>query len=378
MWIGARVGLVRSMCSPKQPLGRERRRAAKPSRASGLRALTVASLAVGCTALACSLFRGAINDSPSIRWWLFSNFGANRMCPEMLKRSAPLRLTPDGNVVGRLFPNGCQHRVDEHQRTVSIEFSGTGYAWTPIAGRVGFAAHAAVQYRADFSLQPDAMYVWARTERLLFPPEFRIGGIENRLVNWAHEQGPVPYMTRTFGSQIASSQLLSGFTVVRTEEGDSFSLGILSPPERPREAFASGGEGRVLVASEVVEIRPEQVDFIGPIIVEDSDLAVFFKYGVQGPGAEAHVYNRYEADAFRERLQTGAPIEPPLAGPIVTFPLPSGATGEQRVPLPPGHYMLVVDHSSRIGRVSPPWNLLNTVGANPVVLSYRVEIGEAP
>lgn len=334
--------------------------------------------AAALLAVSCSLFRDAVNDSPAIRWWLFSKFGAERMCPEMLKRSAPLRLTPSGNVVGRLFPNGCQHRVNDEQRTVSVEFSGTGYAWTPLAGRVGFAARAGVQYRADFSLQSDAIYVWARTERLLFAPEFRVGGIENRLVNWAHEQGPVAYVTRIFGSQIASSQLASGFTVVRTEAGDSFSLGILQPPERPREAFAAGGEGRELVATETVEVRPEQVDFIGPVIIEDSGRSLFFKHHVRGPAAEALIWNRYEADAWRERLQLGVPLQPPLNGPIANFPLPSEVTAEQRLPLPPGQYMIVVDHSSRVGRVNPPWNLLNAVGANPIVLSYRIEIGEAP
>lgn len=327
---------------------------------------------------ACSLFRGAVNDSPAIRWWLFSNFGANRMCPEMMKHSAPLRLAPNGNVIGRLFPNGCQHRVDEQRRTVTIDFSGTGYAWTPVAGRVGFATHAAVEYRADFSLQSDAMYVWARVERLLFAPEFRVGGIENRLVNWAHDQGPVSYLARTFGSQVASSQLSSGFTVVRTEDGDAFSLGILLPPERPRQAFASGGEGRVLVSSDTAEIRAEQVDFIGPITIEEPGQSVFFKYRVDGPNAEAQVFTRHDADIWREQLQTGAPLGPPTASPLVWVPLSAGPTAEQRLPLPPGQFVIVVDHSSRIGRVNPPWNLLNTMGANPVVLSYRVEVGESP
>ena len=103
--------------------------------------------ALGALTLAgCGLFRGAVNDSPDIRWWLFSSFGASHMCPEMLKHSAPLRLTNGGNVIGRLFPNACTHRVDEQRRTVSLEFTGTGYAWTPIAGRVGFSAHAGANF----------------------------------------------------------------------------------------------------------------------------------------------------------------------------------------------------------------------------------------
>jgi hypothetical protein len=40
--------------------------------------------------------------------------------------------------------------------------------------------------------------------------------------------------------------------------------------------------------------------------------------------------------------------------------------------------VLVIDNSSRVGRVTPPWNPLNAVGANPVVLSYRLELGETP
>jgi hypothetical protein len=346
------------------------------SRRAGTRARIAAALALALAA--CGLFRGAINNSPEIRWWLFSSFGANHMCPEMLKHSAPLRLTSGAHVIGRLFPNACQHRVDEQRRTVSLEFTGTGYAWTPIAGRVGFSTHAGVEYRADFSLQEDAMYVWARTQRLLFSPEFRVGSIENRLVDWAQNQSPVGYLTNTFGVQVTSSQLLGGFTVVRTEGGDAFALGILMPPERPRQPFASGGKGRVLVDADISEVRVEQVDFLGPIVVEDSGQSLYFKYALTGPSAEALLWGRAEADAWREALQQGAVLGPPPTPSSVGFVLNPGATEEQRVPLPPGQYMLVIDNSSRVGRVNPPWNPLNAVGANPVVLSYRLELGETP
>jgi hypothetical protein len=333
---------------------------------------------LGAALAGCGLFRGAVNNSPEIRWWLFSNYGATHMCPEMLERSAPLRLTSGGNVIGRLFPSACQHRVDEQRRTVSLEFTGTGYAWTPIAGRVGFSAHAGVEYRADFSLQEDATYVWARSERLLFPPEFRVGSIENRIVDWAQNQSPVGYLTNTFGAQVASSQLLSGFTVVRSEEGDSFALGILLPPERPRQPFKSGGDGRTLVDADTAEVRVEQVDFIGPIVVEQAGQSLYFKYSATGPAAEGLLLSRPEADAWRERLQTGTPLGPPPTPASFGFELRSGVTEEQRVPLPQGQYVLVIDNSSRVGRVNPPWNPLNAVGANPVVLSYRLELADTP
>ena len=97
-----------------------------------------------------------------------------------------------------------------------------------------------------------------------------------------------------------------------------------------------------------------------------------------GPAAEALLFGRADADAWRERLQTGTPLAPPPVPASIGFALTPGTTQEQRVPLPPGQYMMVIDNSSRIGRVNPPWNPLNAVGANPVVLSYRLELGETP
>jgi hypothetical protein len=206
-----------------------------------------------------------------------------------------------------------------------------------------------------------------------------VGSIENRLVDWAQNQSPVGYLANTFGAQITSSQLLSGFTVVRSDEGDAFALGILLPPERPRQPFGSGGEGRWLVDADTSEVRVEQIDFLGPIVVEESGRSLYFKYALTGPAAEALLWGRADADAWRERLQMGAPLTPPPAPAILGFALAPGAPQEQRVPLPPGQYVLVIDNSSRVGRVNPPWNpLLNAVGANPVVLSYRLELGETP
>jgi hypothetical protein len=80
---------------------------------------------------------------------------------------------------------------------------------------------------------------------------------------------------------------------------------------------------------------------------------------------------------LREQLQTGAPLTQPPEPPLMVFPLRPGAGEEQSFRLPRGQYMFVVDHSSRLGSVSPPWNPLNTVGANPLSISYRIEL-QAP
>src|SRR4029079_14565890 len=189
--------------------------------------------------------------------WLFSHYGADRMCPEMLRRTAALRLTPGSSVIGRLFPSSCQAQTDDARRTVSLDLTGNGYAWTPIAGRVGFSMHAGVEYRPDFSLQSDAIYVWARSERMLFPAQFHVDSIQNRLLDWATQQSVGAYLTGLFGSQLTTSQLASGFTVVRSEQGDAFALGILLPPQRPPEPIGAGGDDRQLIASETLEVRVE-------------------------------------------------------------------------------------------------------------------------
>jgi hypothetical protein len=103
---------------------------------------------------------------------------------------------------------------------------------------------------------------------------------------------------------------------------------------------------------------------------------VFFKYQLNGPAAEALLYTRADAQSWRERLQQGAAFAPPLVPALMSFPLRPGQASEQRFRVPPGQYVLVVDHTSQLGSVSPPYNPLNSVGANPLVLSYRLELGE--
>ena len=68
----------------------------------------LAAAACGAVVVACGLFRGHVNSSPNLRWCLFSHFGADKMCPEMLKRGAPLSLVPGGNTLGRFFPTSCR------------------------------------------------------------------------------------------------------------------------------------------------------------------------------------------------------------------------------------------------------------------------------
>ncbi|HEX4336802.1 MAG TPA: hypothetical protein VH062_12875 [Polyangiaceae bacterium] len=324
----------------------------------------------------CGIFRGAINDSPSIRWFLFSTFGAGRVCPEMLKRGAPLQLVPGGETLGRFFPSGCRVDTNGDTQTITLHFTGTGYAWTPIAGRMGFSVEAAIEYRPDFRLESDAMYVWARYNRVTYGPIFSIGYIENKLADWA-ARTPAGYLATTFGSQIVQSQLASGFTVVRTDQGDDFSLGILNPPQRPIHPIAIADSDHVLLDSETTDVRPNQVDFLGPYEVASGGQALFLHFKLTGPAVDVLVLSRNQGDPWRESMQQGNPLTPPASPPLQAFVVQPNQDQTERVLVPAGQYYLVVDNSNIVGSVAPPWSPMNVLGGGAAVLSYSVELGDA-
>ncbi|MGC4063178.1 MAG: hypothetical protein QM784_00720 [Polyangiaceae bacterium] len=327
--------------------------------------------------MGCSLFRSTVNASPQVRWWLFSNFGAREVCPKVLSSGAPLRLDPNGPVIGRFFPNLCEQRVDDGRQTLTLSLAGTGFAWTPIAGRVGFRASATVEYRMDFRMEDDAVYVWGLPTGASPPPQFQLGAVENALVNWA-AQGPAGYLATTFGAQILSSRLAEGFTAIRSDSGDEFALGHYVPPQRPPKPYALEGEDRILLTSETTEVRVGQVDVAGPFEVADSDQALYLRMRSEGAMVEALLFPKYVIDPWREGLQTGTPLAPPPTPQLAAFALPLNQEVRQTLPLPKGSYVLVIDHSAKLGQVNPPWNPLGLVGGGSARVSYAVELGETP
>jgi hypothetical protein len=324
----------------------------------------------------CPCLRSAINASPAIRWWLFANYGAQRMCPEVLGRGVPLRLAQPGNIIGRYFPKTCRTEVNDAAQTVTMHFGGTGYAWTPIAARVGFSAESSVELRMDFWLGEDSMYVWGRTARIVRGPEFKVSSVEYKVVDWATKT-PAGYIANAFGTQIMSSQLGGGFTVVRTEQGDEFSLGILQPPQRPPKPFGASGVRRVAFANEVTEIHGGEVDFLGPFRITAPEQLLLVRMRVDsGPGVEALVVTRSTGDLWHEGLELGTPLGPPPQPAITGFPIPAGGEQRQALRLQPGEYYVVVDNSSVVGQVSAPWNPMSSLGASATVLAYTVELGK--
>jgi hypothetical protein len=327
---------------------------------------------------ACAWFRSTVNDSPGLRWWLFSNFGAQKVCPKVLTSGVPLRIDSSGPIIGRFFPNECQQRVDDSRQTMALTFAGTGFAWTPIAGRVGFRASATAEYRMDFRMESDALYVYAVPSGApTAAPQFQLGAVENSVVNWA-AQGPAGYLASTFGSQIITSHLAAGFTAIRSDSGDEFALGHLVPPQRPPKPYSLSSDDRISLVNETAEIHMGQIDIAGPLAVEDDGQALFFRARVEGPDIDAFVYARYAVDAWREGLQTGAALAPPPVAPVATYSFASGVETSLTLRVSKGNYVLVFDNSNKLGQKSPPFNLLGMIGSGAAKVSYAIEVGKAP
>jgi len=334
--------------------------------------LLVLTLAVS----GCAWFRSSVNNSPGLRWWLFSNFGAQKICPQVLSSGIGLRLIAGDDIVGRFFPNRCEQHVDDNRQTVTVAFGGTGFAWTPVAGRVGFAAQAAVEYRMDFRMTDDSIYVFGVPASTPATPQFQLGAVENKVVDWA-AKSPVGYLANVFGSQILASQLAAGFTVIHTDNGDEFALGHLEPPARAPRPFGLSGSDRLLYASDTTQLHPGQIDVLGPFEVTEKEQALYLRFQVQGTAIEGFVWPKSLVDPWREGLQTGAALGSPPQPALSSFALNPG-NSQQRVPLGPGIYVIVLDDTSQLGSINPPFNPLGMLGpAGTTRVSYGIELGEA-
>jgi hypothetical protein len=305
---------------------------------------------------------------------LFSNFGAKKICPQVLASGIGLRLTNGGDIVGRFFPNRCEQRVDDTHQTVTVAFAGTGFAWMPVTGRVGFAAQAAVEYKMDFRLTDDAIYVFGVLASSPPPPQFQLGAIENKIADWA-AKSPVGFLASAFGAQILASQLAAGFTAIRTDRGDEFALGHLEPPSHPPKPFSLSGNDRVLYASETTELHRDQIDILGPFDVAEKHQALYLRFQVAGPALEAFIWPRTVIEPWREGLQTGMALTAPPQPPVTGFVLSPGIN-QQRVPLNPGTYMIILDASTHLGSLNPPFNPLDMLGAGAARVSIAVELGD--
>jgi hypothetical protein len=245
--------------------------------------------------------------------------------------------------------------VDGDRQVVTVSFSGTGYAYHTLTRRVGFSTVASIEYRPDFWLGEDDIYVWGKVNRIVNGPTFRMGYVENPVADAATAMTPLGMVANLFGNQIAAGELTRGFTVVRHDEtGDDFSLGILMPPQKPHHPFDVSGSELYTFANETTEIRANQRDYLGPFEVVDTDQVLVLKFFLEGAAVDVMVVDRRTGDNWREAYQTGRPLGPPPGPVLAGGPLHPGEL-TQSYRLRPDQYYVVIDNTSVAGTVNPPF-----------------------
>jgi hypothetical protein len=333
-------------------------------------------LAFSVVLAGCPCAGTVVNANPQLRWWLFSNFGASRICPEMLKLGVPLRLDNGSPAVGRFFPMTCNYTVNDASQTVAVNFAGTGYGYMLPAKRVGFSCSASIELRPDFRIEGDDIYLWGRLNRTLAGPDFRLGYIENAAFNIASAIPPFGTITNFFANQVVASELTRGFTVVSNEDkGNEFALGILMPPQRPHKPFNLEEDERYTFANETVDVHGNARDYLGPFEVSAGQ-SFFLTMSLQGAAIDVMLVNKQVGDAWREAYQTGQQLGP-APGPVAGgAPLQPGPAQTKRFNLPPGLYYVVLDNTQYAGLVNPPIMPLNPLSDPVARVSYVAQVGE--
>lgn len=339
--------------------------------------LTLLVLVFAFAIAGCPCTESVVNNNPQLRWWLFSNFGASRICPEMLKVGVALKVDPRSPSMGRFFPTTCSHTVDDPSQRVILSFAGTGYGYIEPAKRVGFSCSATIALKPDFLLSGDDIYVYGKMDRPLQGPDFRLGYIENPAINLASNLPPFGNIANFFGNQVLTSALTSGFTVVANEErGNDFSLGILTPPMKPAKPFrVIEGDQKFTFANETIDVHGNQRDYLGPFEVS-SGQTLYMTYSLQGPSVDAMIVDKRTGDAWRELYQTGLPLGTAPGAVLGGGPINPGTMPTQRYNLAPGLYYVVIDNTAAAGLVAPPQMPLNPLYDPIARLSYVAQVGK--
>jgi hypothetical protein len=346
-----------------------------PARAPGFPAVVLFAVALSFAAAGCPCVDDTINSSPWLRWKIFAAFGAGRLCSEMTKRSAPLRLGDGSPVIGRFFPSACQSVTNDDRQTVTLQFSGDGYAWTPITKRMSFTNASTVEYKPDFYKDGGTIYVWFRPVNIT-PPTFQVGFVEQPVVGIATAMTPLGTLANMFGQQIVSSELGRGFTVIHESSGDDFAMGILKAGERPPHPYDFHGSDRVTFMNEVAEVHSNMLDFLGPFEIEGKGRMLFTRIRSAGIPLDVALVSRAVGDAWRRQYQNNPGVPLPPSQPIGSATVPADADADRSMALPAGQYYVVIDNSPFVGQVAPPPTgpLFDAVAR----VSYVISMGDAP
>lgn len=322
--------------------------------------------------------RGIVNDpkNRSLRFDLLK-FGLESFCTEMRKRGVALKLSDEHPVMGRFFAKECQSEVvdDEQRKSLLLRFTGDGYAWTNMTGRLGFSVIALVEYATDFQMDSDqSLYVYFQ------PKNIQATSYTTKLVESAQARGAMAVAKLDpdrMGRQILSAQLERGFTVIRRDaRGETdYGLGVIPVGTSPFVPFQIVSSKQTL-ANDRTELHSGQQDYVGGFEVTSKDQALTLTASIDGaPSVDVLLISANAGQQMLDRYVTQpGPVawtEPPRLDETIAF----GSQWQRTIAVPPGMYLLLLDHSQAVGRASPP---LAGGDDRAVKIDYAVQLGDAP
>jgi hypothetical protein len=316
---------------------------------------------------------GVINDpaNKSLRFDLLG-YGIDRFCVEMLRRGAPLELSDREPVLGRFFADGCSAQVIDNgaRQSVVVRYSGKGYAWTNLTGRLGFASSGLVEYSADFQMHGDAMYIYFRP-RSVGESSFQVSLIESDLARAG--LGMTGIDPRAVGKDIVDRQLARGFTVIRdSARGDvQYTLGVVPLGQRPFKPYQVVESSKRTIDNDRTEIQPGQQDYVGGLFVAESDERLTLTLALDGaPSVDVFVVSASDGQAMIQAYVTRAGGAPLVRSPLLDAELRSSEPLTLGVDIPSGSYFLLFDHSPSAGRSSP------AAGQQAAKIDYLAQLGD--
>lgn len=352
-------------------------RSSAPSfRSAVAAALLFLSTVSACGQGAVCSFRGTINapENRSMRRSLLKK-GMGEICPQILARNAPLKMSSESPVIGRFYPQLCTSKDLDDSGNLYVELQGFGYGFTNVTKKLSFTMSGAIEYGQDFLIAKDVcdIYAYFRPKRVV-QSDFKVNKIEQPAASFLSNLSPV---ADNFGKQLVAGKLQEGFTVIHDHENnDDFDVGLIELGTKPKHPFDMTGSERYTYENLRTEVHANQRDFIGPIKIDKKGRALFFKMTLDGaPALDLAVLKKEEGEASLRAYVDYAQVGPLLGVPVFADVVRSGAEYTKTVPLPEGVYWVVLDNTPLAGMVAPP-GLPYDDRAGAV--SYAVQIGDAP
>jgi hypothetical protein len=121
-------------------------------------------------------------------------------------------------------------------------------------------------------------------------------------------------------------------------------------------------------------VHSGQQDYIGSFEVDEDDPVLFFTAKVDGtPAVDVALMPKAGGNQMIDQYVRAAGPAAMTLPPLLLEPLKQGTTWQRSMRLSPGAYMLVIDHSDRLGQTAPPVRPVDS----PAHVAYLVQRGPA-